>query len=133
MPRRMLEQKLIEKGSRSISDADIVKVVDKSQEIQRRFGSAGPLQRFVDDGRLLISIVKDYWAGRYRQVPFGTIGAAVVTLLYVLNPLDLLPDVLPIIGAVDDAAVVAACMLLIEHDLRMYQTWLGSQKLLPKP
>ena len=133
MPRRALEQRLVKEGARSVSEADIAKVVDKSQEIQRRFGAGGPLRRFVDDGRLLISMVKDYWARRYRQVPFGTIGAAAFTLLYVLNPFDLLPDVLPIIGAVDDAAVVAGCMLLLEHDLRTYQLWLSSQRLLPKP
>jgi len=133
MPRRALEQRLVKEGAQSVSEADIAKVVNKSQEIQRRFGAGGPLRRFVDDGRLLISMVKAYWARRYRQVPFGTIGAAAFTLLYVLNPFDLLPDVLPIIGAVDDAAVVAGCMLLLEHDLRTYQLWLSSQRLLPKP
>jgi uncharacterized membrane protein YkvA (DUF1232 family) len=128
MPERALEQKLIKDGAGSVSDAEIAKVVDKSQEIQRKFGAGGPLQRFIDDGRALLAIVKDYWAGRYRQVPFATIGAVVFTLLYVLNPLDLIPDVLPIIGQVDDAAIVAGCMLLVEHDLRAYQAWLLAQE-----
>ena len=127
MPKRALEQKLIKDGAGSVSDAEIAKVVDRSQEIQRKFGAGGPLQRVIDDGRTLLAIVKDYWAGRYRQVPFATIGAVVFTLLYVLNPLDLIPDVLPIIGQVDDAAIVAGCMLLVEHDLRAYQAWLRAQ------
>lgn len=125
-----LEKRLIEDGGRKVTDKDIEKVVDKTAEIQRKFSRGGPLQRFVDDGRLLIGMVRDYWSRRYRQVPVGTIGAAVFTLLYVFNPLDLVPDFLPIIGQIDDAALVAACLALLEHDLRTYGMWLQQQ---PKP
>lgn len=117
------EQGLIKAGAQKVSDQDIKKVVDKSEEIQRRFSSGGPLRRFVDDGRLLVAAVRDYWSGRYRRLPVGTIGAMAFTLLYVLNPLDVFPDVLPIVGQIDDAAVVAGCLLLVEHDLRGYAQW----------
>jgi uncharacterized membrane protein YkvA (DUF1232 family) len=123
MERKRLEQELVKAGAQKVSEQDIAEVVDKSAEIQGKFATGGPLQRFVDDGRLLLSVVKDYWSGRYRQLPMGTVGAAVFTLIYVLNPLDLVPDVLPVIGQIDDAAVVAACLLLIEHDLRKYTAW----------
>lgn len=134
MTDRKIEQELIKQGAEKVTDKEIKKVVDKSEEIRRKFGSGGPLQRFMDDGRLLLAVVKDYWTGRYRQVPVGTIGAIVFTLIYVFNPLDLIPDVLPIIGQVDDAAVVAGCLLLVEHDLRAYSGWLQEQdaaKLIP--
>jgi len=120
-------QGMIKDGAQKISDQDIKKVVDRSEEIQRRFSSGGPLRRFVDDGRLLISAVRDYWAGRYRRLPVGTLGAMAFTLLYVLNPLDIFPDVIPIVGQVDDAAVVAGCLLLVEHDLRGYGIWKQQQ------
>ena len=113
----------IREAARKVTDKDIEKVVDKSEEIQKRFTSSGPLHRFVDDGRLLVSAVRDYWSGRYRRLPLGTIGAMVFSLLYVFNPLDLFPDVLPIIGQIDDAAVVAGCLLLVEHDLGTYARW----------
>ncbi len=115
---------LVRSGAQKVTDKDIEKVVGKSAEIQKKFGAGGPLRRFVDDGRLLIGMVRDYWTRRYRQVPVGTIGAAAFTLLYVFNPLDLVPDVLPLIGQIDDAAVVAACLVLIEHDLQTYALWL---------
>ena len=54
---------------------------------------------------------------------YGTIAAAAFALLYVLNPFDLMPDVLPFIGAVDDAAVLGACLMLLERDLRQYRIW----------
>lgn len=128
MESNKLGEELIKEGSPKIQEKDIVKVVDKSEEIQKKFRSRGPLQRFIDDGKLLIAAVKDYWAGRYRKMPWGTVAAVAFTLLYVFNPLDLVPDVLPIIGEVDDAAVVAACLFLVEADLLAYQRWRdGSQ------
>jgi len=65
------------------------------------------------------------------------VGAVVFTMLYVFNPLDLMPDVLPIVGQLDDAALFAACLMLVEHDLRLYQAWKASREepasLLPGP
>ena len=118
-----LGEELIKRGSPKMTEKDVVKVVNKSDEIEKKFRSRGPLQRFIDDGKLLISAVKDYWTGKYRMWPWGTVAAVVFTLLYVLNPFDLVPDVLPIIGEVDDAAVLAACLFLIERDLLAYKEW----------
>ena len=118
-----LAEEFVEKEGKKITPPDVEKVVQKSEEIKKRFRSGGPLGRFVEDGRLLVSMVRDYWSKAYRQVPYATIGAGVVALLYVLNPFDFMPDVLPLIGQVDDAAVVAACLVLIEQDLYRYRQW----------
>ncbi len=123
MENNKVGEELIKKGSPKITEKDVVKVVDKSNEIEKKFRSRGPLQRFIDDGRLLIEVVKDYWTGKYRKLPWGTVAAIVFTLIYVLNPFDLVPDVLPIIGEVDDAAVLAACLFLVERDLLAYKQW----------
>lgn len=123
MGEKQFEKGLIRAGAQSVSDQDIAKVVTKSEEIKKKFRPGGPLQRFIADGQLLIGMIGDYWARRYRQVPVGVVGAVVFTLLYVFNPLDLMPDVLPIVGQIDDAALVAACLMLVEHDLRAYQAW----------
>ncbi len=123
MENNNLGGELIKEGSPRITEKDIVKVVDKSQEIQKKFGARGPLQRFIEDGRLLVAVVQDYWTGKYRKLPWGTVAAIAFTLIYVFDPLDLVPDVLPIIGEVDDAAVVAACLFLVERDLLAYKQW----------
>ncbi len=123
METNKIGEELIKEGSPKITEKDIVKVVDKSEDIQKKFRSRGPLQRFIEDARLLIAVVKDYWSGAYRKLPYGTVAAIVFTLIYVFNPFDLVPDVLPIIGEVDDAAVVTACLFLVERDLLAYKQW----------
>ena len=121
-------EEIIKDGAQNVTEKDVEKVISKSEEIQRKFSSKGPLARFVEDGKLLIAIVKDYWSGRYRQVPYGAIASSAFTLLYVLNPFDLMPDVLPLIGQLDDVAVMGACLMLIENDLHKYKDWKQAQE-----
>jgi len=116
-------EEFVKQGAQNVTDKDIEKVVDRSEDIKRKFLSPGPLTRFVDDGRLLISLVKDYWSRAYRQVPYGTIAASAFSLIYVFNPFDFVPDVLPLIGQLDDVAVISACLLMLEHDLHKYRDW----------
>jgi uncharacterized membrane protein YkvA (DUF1232 family) len=48
-------------------------------------------------------------------------------LIYVFNPLDLVPDVLPFVGVLDDATVIGALLMLVERDLKKYRTWKEGQ------
>ncbi len=122
MPENLSEE-IVKEGAQNVTQKDIQKVINRSEEIQRKFSARGPLARFIEDGKLLIAIVKDYWAGAYRQVPYGVIASSVFTLIYVLNPFDMVPDVLPLIGQLDDVAVMGACLILIEQDLHKYKDW----------
>ena len=119
---------IIKEGAQNVTQNDVEKVVNKSEEIKRKFGARGPLSRFIEDGKLLVSIVKDYWAGAYRQIPYGVIASIVFTLIYVLNPFDLVPDMLPLIGQLDDVAVMGACLILVEQDLHKYKDWKEGQE-----
>jgi uncharacterized membrane protein YkvA (DUF1232 family) len=114
---------ILVKDARRVTEQDIEKVLAKSEEIRRRFETGGPLGKFVDDFKLLIAIVQDYAKGQYRKIPFWSIAAIVAGFLYVLNPLDLIPDFIPFFGQVDDAAVIAACLLMIRQDLHRYKKW----------
>jgi uncharacterized membrane protein YkvA (DUF1232 family) len=114
---------ILVKDARHVTEQDIENVLAKSEEIRRRFETGGPLGKFVDDFKLLIAIVQDYAKGQYRKIPFWSIAAIVAGFLYVLNPLDLIPDFIPIVGQIDDAAVVAACLLMVRQDLHRYKKW----------
>lgn len=122
-----IDEDYVKQGAKDISEVDLDTVVERAEAIEERFQGSGPLQRLLEDGRLLLGLVRDAQEGRYRAVPVWTLSAAGFALLYVLNPFDLVPDALPLLGLIDDAAVVSACLSLVEQDLRDYQAWRQSR------
>ena len=113
----------LNKDAKKVTEDDLQKVLDKQKEIEDKFKGNGPLGRFVSDLKLLLSIIKDYISGDYREIPWGSIAAIVAALLYVLSPIDLIPDLIPGVGYVDDAMVVVACLTMVETDLHDYRDW----------
>lgn len=122
-----IDEDYVERGAEDITEVDLDTVVDQAEAIEERFQGSGPLQRLLEDGRLLLGLVRDARHGRYRKVPVWTLSAVGFTLLYVLNPFDLVPDALPLLGLLDDAAVVSACLSLVEQDLCAYRAWKRAQ------
>lgn len=122
-------EEYVKEGAEKVTPNDIDTVVNKTEEIREKFSARGPLKRFIEDGKVLTALVRDWRAGRYRQALYGTIAAVAFALLYVFNPLDIVPDVLPFLGAVDDAAVIGACLMLVERDLKKYRSWKEGQLL----
>lgn len=113
----------VTRGARGISNQDVEGVVRNADAIRRKFERPGPLGRFISDARLLLAIVRDYGTGEYRAIPWWAVAAIAFALLYVLSPVDLIPDALPVIGVVDDAAVVSVCLALVEQQLQEYKRW----------
>ena len=106
-----------------VTEDDLQQVLDKRQQIQRKFDRNGPLETFISELKTLFSLIQDYASGKYREIPWWSIAAVVAALLYVLNPIDLIPDFIPVVGYVDDAMVVAACLKAVGKNLRKYRDW----------
>ena len=117
------DEEYVREGAEKVTDKDIEKVAENADDIRKQFSARGPLKRFVEDGRMLTALIRDWRAGNYRRALRWTIAAAAFALIYVINPFDIVPDVIPFVGAVDDASVIAACLMLIERDLFQYREW----------
>lgn len=107
---------------------DLQNLLNRQQAIETKVKNSGSLNRFSTDIRLMFSMLKDYWQGNYRAIPWKSVAAIAGALLYVLNPLDLIPDIILGFGLVDDAGVVAACLTLVESDLLRYAAWKEHQE-----
>ena len=110
-----------------ILDADLEYLIHEEEKLQEKLKDSSHLERFAKDLMLFMSLIKDYYKGNYRDIPYKTISAGVVGLLYTLNPIDIIPDFIPFIGHIDDALVLTFCLKLIEKDLQKYQTWKKNQ------
>jgi len=122
-----IDSEFVRRGASRITDNDVARVLDNADAIGQKLGQSGRLARVVEDGKLLLSLVRDYWTRDYRAAPYWVIGAAVFALLYVLAPFDLLPDAIPMVGQIDDLAVVSVCLALVRHELAKYAAWRESR------
>ncbi len=77
---------------------------------------------------VMISMLRSYFKKEYKDIPIGTLIALISALLYWLTPIDVIPDAFPVAGYVDDATVIAACLKLINDDLKEYKEWKDKNK-----
>ncbi len=122
-------REVFEESTSKVTEEDVAKAIENEGTILDKVLNNKPLLKFLDDIKVLFSIIKDYFKGEYRVIPFWIIAAIVVALLYVLNPIDLIPDYIPVLGYVDDAAVVALCLKMIGNDLEKYKVWKANREL----
>ncbi len=54
-------------------------------------------------------------------IPWRTTAAIVFALMYFISSVDLIPDVIPVIGYFDDAFVVAEVMVMVAADLARFE------------
>lgn len=108
----------------SYSESDAKKVLENEDKIKKIMKN-DKLAEFFEYVVIYFRMLKDTFTGRYKNVPFGTIAAIVGTLAYVLSPMDLIPDVIPIVGYLDDAAVLALCVKLTKFDVDRYKRETG--------
>lgn len=88
--------------------------------------AGGPLRGLLSRVELLAALVADYSRGRYRRIPGWAISAAVFTILYLVSPVDLIPDFIPVLGFLDDLLVVTICLRLLDRELECYARWRAS-------
>ncbi len=73
--------------------------------------------------QLLSRMIKAAVSGEYNGIPNSTVVAGVAVFIYFLSPIDLIPDVIPIIGLLDDAALLAWFMASIKTELDKFKAW----------
>ena len=63
------------------------------------------------------------WHKKEYKFPFRTVSALIALLIYFVNPFDIIPDFIPLIGYIDDAAAIAIVFRIIENDLRKFASY----------
>lgn len=79
--------------------------------------------RIGADLPVLLRLARAWASGEYRRIPLKSIVLVVAAVLYFLNPLDLIPDFLPIVGYLDDAAVVGYVLRTLQQELEIFRAW----------
>jgi len=91
--------------------------------IPNKLLNAGLFSRLIEDFKLLFSLIRDYWKGVYRDVSIWSILVLSFAIIYILIPMDIIPDFMLGFGQIDDAAVLLLCLYFLEKDLYKYKEW----------
>jgi len=102
---------------------DTDKVEKLLQKLERKFKEIPIAGNALANLPVMVSLVRSYIKKQYTDIPIGTIIAVVSSIAYVVSPIDLIPDFIPFVGYLDDAAVIAACWKLVRSDIKDYEKW----------
>lgn len=87
----------------------------------------GRFSALKEDLRLLQGLCMAWWRGEYRAISSQALLAVVAALLYFVTPLDGLPDWLPVVGFIDDLAVLAWVLRTWSDELAAFWAWREAQ------
>ena len=91
--------------------------------IRNKINKAYPaLKKVLENVRELYALFKDSVKGNYKLHPANVamIGGG---LLYFLLPADLIPDFIPLVGYLDDLAVLTTIMNSLKGEINEYRSW----------
>ncbi len=78
--------------------------------------------------KVFFAMFSSVFRREYKYFPWkATLGVLLATI-YLVSPIDLLPDFIVAIGWLDDLTVVLFCAHLVGNDLEKFSNWRANQK-----
>lgn len=112
----LLDMIAIHKGSINIHTMSRLNMIPDGRE------KIGVIELFFD-------MIRDSRKNEYKLVSASTFITLLGSVLYVISPLDIIPDRLGIVGLLDDFAVIAFAVRTIYEELCAYKLWLVTRDL----
>ncbi len=102
--------------------ADNGKVIELLRKTKKTVAENKELRSIVEDLKVMTELIKDYYSGSYKDLTNGSIVLVIIGLIYLVNPMDIIPDFL-FGGFIDDAAVIAYILKKITTEIDAYKLW----------
>jgi len=93
-----------------------------------RIAGSAALQKARSDIETFSALLRSWLSGEYRGVERSSVVMLAAALLYLITPLDAVPDFIPIGGLVDDAAVIAAVARRLRSELAAFRAWQAARR-----
>lgn len=103
-------------------------LINKAFRMCERLSNLPIIGSVFSDLPYLCYMVSDYVHGVYKEIPLATIITATAGIIYIVSPIDLIPDVVPLIGQIDDAAVLGLVWTAIHQDIESYKNFFHNER-----
>ncbi|WP_028052955.1 YkvA family protein [Carboxydothermus ferrireducens] len=118
-----MTNQFFEETLNNIGEKDIAQVAKNAEGILDDFKKIGALKKVYSNLKTMVSLIKDFYHGNYRDISPKTIFLITAAIIYVISPADFIPDIFPLIGFTDDATVVTIIARAIKYELDKYRIW----------
>ncbi|SDS57893.1 YkvA family protein [Gramella sp. MAR_2010_147] len=121
--KKEIEEDYVKSEITKIDNDDVTIAMNSKEEVDEKINNSGVLQKYAELAKVMYGMLKDYRKGIYTKVPWFTIATIAFSFLYVLNPLDIIPDFIPGLGYIDDMAIITFGLRFIQTDIHSYLDW----------
>ncbi|MFW6106971.1 MAG: YkvA family protein [bacterium] len=83
----------------------------------------GSLAKVWDELMTLSRLVRAWVKREYEDIPWETLLWILAAVIYFVNPFDAIPDFLPGVGYIDDAALIAWVIRSFRNDIDQFRDW----------
>ena len=80
-------------------------------------------RQLLDVMLTVVRLIRSYISGDYRQISVKTVVSGLAVLLYVLSPIDLIPDFIPVLGFLDDLSLISWFVGSFQSEIIRFRNW----------
>jgi len=106
-----------------MSREDVGDTIGKEAKAEKMAKEKSVLRQYWKDIKTSFALLRDWYMGKYTVIPFCLVASIAASMLYMVSPLDVVPDWIPFGGLIDDAIVLAAVFTMSRRDLDAYLAW----------
>jgi uncharacterized membrane protein YkvA (DUF1232 family) len=118
-------QRHLHRKADEIAPTDVRALVAQQDDIRRRIAvDAEGRPTFRQQVEMALDLLGHHVADEIPHVPFRTIALLTAALFYYLEPVDVIPDIVPGIGTVDDRLFMAFAFYEGADGIARYRAWL---------
>jgi uncharacterized membrane protein YkvA (DUF1232 family) len=93
------------------------------KKAEKNKGTASNQPELWENLKTVFRLFKAYIHKEYTRIPWGSIVMVTGAILYFVSPIDLMLDWIPLLGFVDDAAVLVFVLRQFHADLEKFRAW----------
>lgn len=97
---------------------------EKMQNLLNRFKeffNNSSLEEIKDNMKEAFNYVSDVFSGRYKDYSMTALITLVAGMVYVVSPIDIIPDFIPVVGFTNDITVFLFVLKSINDELEKYR------------